>query len=155
MGLLGDPCQHSQLCVPRSGHGSAELQLRAGALRVPKADGASSRAWRGWEQPGLTAWCPRVHRVGVSLQAEHVLEGRGGAGPAVGVPHGQGDGAGPGLCGAPAAGQEFAHGSLEVPHEEWVDDGVHGAVAVAQPGEHIEESSWDTATNCLGGHGRD
>lgn len=141
---------HPAVCA-RSGHGGAELQLRVRGLRIPKADRASSRAWGGWEQPGLTAWCPRVHRVSVSLQAEHVLEGSGSAGAAVGIPHGQGDGAGPRLGGAPAAGQEFAHGSLEVPHEEWVDDGVHGAVAVAQPGEHIEESSWDTVTNCLEG----
>ena len=98
---------------------------------------------------------PRVDRVGLSLQGEDVLEGRGGAGSTVGVPHGEGDGAGMGLPRAPAAGQVFAHGPLEVPHEERVYDGVHGAVAVPEPGEHIEEAGRDTAADCLaGGHSK-
>lgn len=138
------------------------LQLLFVRLRVKNINQADVR---GQESLGsvssrreavLVHRCPGVDGVGVSLQGEDVLEGRGHTGPAVGVPHGEGDGAGPGLPRAPAAGQVFAHGSLEVPHEERVDDGVHGAVAVPQPGEHVEEAGWDTLAHCLAGrHGKD
>lgn len=105
----------------------------------------------GRQQAVFVPQHPRVQRVGLSLQGEDVLEGGGSAGPAVGVPHGEGDGAGPGVPRAPAAGQVLAHGPLEVPHEERVDDGVHGAVAVAEPGEHVEEAGGDAAADCLAG----
>lgn len=48
-----------------------------------------------------------------------------------------------------AAGQQPAQRALEVPHEERVDDGVHGAVAVAQPGDGVEEGEGDTLTHSL------
>lgn len=166
---LGAPSQHAEVCNPpwgrpRLGHGGAEplgLQLRVRGLHVEKVDQAGAG---GQERPGAVAGRqrvvfipqrPRVNRVGLRLQGEDVLEGRGGAGSAVGVPHGEGDGAGTGLPRAPAAGQVFAHGPLEVPHEERVDDGVHGAVAVPEPGEHVEEAGRDTAADCLrGGHSK-
>ena len=43
-----------------------------------------------------------------------------------------------------AARQEPPEGSFEVSHEEWVDDGVHGAVAVAQPGHGLKEGRGHT-----------
>lgn len=167
---LGDPSQHTEvhnppLGHPCSGHGGAELlglQLRVRVLHVKKVGqaGAGGRENRGTvasrQQAGFVPQHPGVNRVGLSLQGEDVLEGRGGTGSAVGVPHGEGDGAGTGLPRTPAAGQVFAHGPLEVPHEERVDDGVHGAVAVPEPGEHVEEAGWDAAADCLaGGHRKD
>lgn len=91
----------------------------------------------------------RVHRVSLALQSEDILEGHPQPLPTVGVPHRQGDGAGPAFPRAPAAGQVLGHGSLEVPHEERVDDGVHGAVAVTKPGEHVKEAGRDAVTYCL------
>lgn len=59
---------------------------------------------------------------------------------------------GRGSSGGPrgAAGQEFAQSSLKVSHEERVDDGIHGAVAVAQPGDGVKEGEGDTLTHSLG-----
>lgn len=115
----------------------------------------STGGWQGtfssWQQSVFVCHHLRHNGVSLSLQGEDILEGCGCTGPTVGVLHGEGDGTGPGLPSAPAAGQVFAHGSLEVPHEEWVDDGVHGAVAISQPGEHIKEASRDTVTHCLVG----
>lgn len=138
------------------------LQLLFAGLRVKNIDQADAGGQESLGSVGgrrrqavFVHRCPGVDGVSVGLQGEDVLEGRGHAGPAVGVPHGEGDGAGPGLPRAPAAGQVFAHGSLEVPHEERVDDGVHGAVAVPQPGEHVEEAGWDALAHCLAGrHGK-
>lgn len=48
-----------------------------------------------------------------------------------------------------AAGQELPQGALEVPHEQRVDDGVHRAVAVAQPGDGVEEGEGDALAHCL------
>lgn len=48
-----------------------------------------------------------------------------------------------------AAGQELAQSSLEVSHEQRVDDGIHGAVAVAQPGDGVKEGEGDTLTHSL------
>lgn len=166
---LGDPSQHTEVCnppsgCPHSGHGGAELlglQLRFRGLHLEEVDQAgaggceSAGAVTGRQQAVFVPQRPGVNRISFCLQGEDVLEGRGGAGSAVGVPHGEGDGTGTGLPRAPAAGQVFAHGPLEVPHEERVDDGVHGAVAVPQPGEHVEEAGRDTATDCLaGGHSK-
>lgn len=162
---LGDPSQHTEVCnppsgCPRSGHGGAELlglQLRFRGLHLKEVDQAgaggceSAGAVTGRQQAVFVPQRPGVNGVGFCLQGEDVLEGRGGTGSAVGVPHGEGDGAGTGLPRAPAAGQVFAHGPLEVPHEERVDDGVHGAVAVPQPGEHVEEAGRDTAADSLAG----
>lgn len=49
-----------------------------------------------------------------------------------------------------AAGQELPQSSLKVSHEQRVDDGIHGAVAVAQPGDGIKEGEGDTLTHSLG-----
>lgn len=48
-----------------------------------------------------------------------------------------------------AAGQELPQGSLEVPHEQRVDDWIHGAVAVAQPGDGVKEGQRDTLAHSL------
>lgn len=48
-----------------------------------------------------------------------------------------------------AAGKDLRQGSLEVPHEQRVDDGVHRAVAVAQPGDGIEERQRNALAHCL------
>lgn len=48
-----------------------------------------------------------------------------------------------------AAGQEPAQSSLKVSHEKRVDDGIHGAVAVAQPGDGVKEGEGDTLTHSL------
>lgn len=57
------------------------------------------------------------------------------------------------LPGAAGTWHEPAQGPLEVPHEEWVDDGVHGAVTVTQPREAIEEAWGDAVTHGLDGTG--
>jgi hypothetical protein len=41
---------------------------------------------------------------------------------------------------------EPAQGPLEVPHEEGIDDRVHGAITVSQPCEDIEETWRDAVT---------
>lgn len=55
------------------------------------------------------------------------------------------------LPGAAGTRQEPAQRPLEVPHEEWVDDGVHGAVTVSQPREAIEEAWGDAVAHGLEG----
>lgn len=57
------------------------------------------------------------------------------------------------LPGAVGTRQEPAQGPLEVPHEERVDDGVHGAVAVTQPREDIKELRGDAVAHGLEGWG--
>lgn len=53
-----------------------------------------------------------------------------------------------------AAGQELTQSSLEVSHEQRVDDWIHGAVAVAQPGDGVKEGEGDTLTHSLSKDGR-
>lgn len=53
------------------------------------------------------------------------------------------------LLGAEGTQKEPAQGPLEIPHEEWVDDGVHGAVTVSQPCEDIEEAWGDAVARSL------
>lgn len=55
------------------------------------------------------------------------------------------------LRGTVDAWQEPAQGPLEVPHEEWVDDGVHGAITIPEPGEDVEEAWGDAVTHGLWG----
>ena len=79
----------------------------------------------------------------------------GGVGGQVGLPgvtQGQGEGRRrpPGGAGGGAAGQEPPQGPLQVTHEQGVDDGVHGAVAVPQPGEGVEEGEGYALAHCLG-----
>lgn len=78
--------------------------------------------------------------------------GRGAAGqvwlPGVAEREGERGGRSSGRPGG-AAGQEPAQSSLKVPHEERVDDGVHGAVAVAQPGDGVKEGEGDALTHSL------
>lgn len=69
----------------------------------------------------------------------------------MGSPHGGGGRAGPVLRGTVDAWQEPAQGPLEVPHEEWVDDGVHGAITIPEPGEDVEEAWGDAVTHGLWG----
>lgn len=90
-----------------------------------------------------------VGRICVPLKGQNVLEGNAWPRPAVGVPHGKRDGGGPVFPGTPAAGQVLGHGPLEVPHEERVDDGVHGAIAVTQPRQHVKEVCGDAVAGCL------
>lgn len=47
------------------------------------------------------------------------------------------------------AGQKLCQSSLEVPHEQWIDDGVYGAITVTQPGDGIKKLQWDTLAHCL------
>lgn len=152
--------RHPPSGSPGSGHGGPKLpglQLRIRGLHVEEVDQAcaggrvSPGAIFGRQHVVFIPQRPGVKRVGLGRQGEDVLEGGGGVGSTVGVPHGEGDGAGPGLPRAPAARQVPAHGPLEVPHEERVDDGVHGAVAVTQPGEHVKEAGGDAAAGGLAG----
>lgn len=55
------------------------------------------------------------------------------------------------LRGTVNAWQEPAQGPLEVPHEEWVDDGVHGAITIPEPGKDVEEAWGDAVTHGLWG----
>lgn len=48
-----------------------------------------------------------------------------------------------------AAGQELTQSSLKVSHEEWVDNRIHGAVAIAQPGDGVKEGEGDTLAHGL------
>lgn len=48
-----------------------------------------------------------------------------------------------------AARQQPAQSTLEVPHEERVDDGVHGAVAVAQPRDGVKKRQGDALAHRL------
>ena len=82
-----------------------------------------------------------------------MLQAQAWPGAAVGGSHGGGGQAGPVLLGAVGTWQEPAQGPLEVPHEEWVDDGVHGAVTVTQPCEDIEEAWGDAVAHGLEGRG--
>lgn len=50
-----------------------------------------------------------------------------------------------------AAGQQPPQGPFEVTHEQRVDDGVHGAVTVAQPSDGIEEGRGNTLAYRLTG----
>lgn len=72
-------------------------------------------------------------RPGAAVRGAH--RGRGKAGTA--------------LPKAAGTWQEPAQGPLEVPHEEWVDDGVHGAVTVTQPRENVEEFWGDAVAHSL------
>ena len=50
-----------------------------------------------------------------------------------------------------AAGQQSPQGPFEVTHEQRVDNGVHGAVTVAQPSDGIEECRGNTLAYRLTG----
>lgn len=118
--------------------GQQQGQLNAGLLGLEQVDGVcgggrlvggvrGQRRWGAAGQVGL----PRV----AERQRKRWRGSAGGAG------------------GGGAAGQQLAQRSLEVPHEERVDDGVHGAVAVAQPGDGVEEGQGDALAHRLGGDG--
>jgi hypothetical protein len=79
-----------------------------------------------------------------------MLQAQARPGTAVRGLHGRGGKAGLVLLGTVGAWQEPSQGPLEVPHEEWVDDGVQGAVTIPQPCEDIEEAWGDAVTHSLG-----
>lgn len=98
----------------------------------------------------------QVDRIGGGRRLVRRVGGQGGRGAAgqvriPGVAEGEGEG-GRRASGGPrgAAGQELPQGAFKVSHEERVDDGVHRAVAVAQPGDGVEEGEGDALAHGLG-----
>lgn len=104
---------------------------------------------------GCVSGIQQVHRIsgGGRLMRRVRGQGRRGAAGQVwlpGVAEGEGE-RGRRSSGGPrgAAGQQLAQSPLKVPHEQRVDDGIHGAVAVAQPGDGVKEGEGDTLTHSL------
>lgn len=144
-------------------------QLRLRAIDAEEVDGSRGPGRRGWVPGGLARQQqlgrePRARkapgaraRVRVRVrrqgQGQHVLQAQAGPRAAVRGPHGGRGEARLLLPGAAGTRQEPAQGPPEVPHEERVDDGVHGAVAVAQPREDVKEPQGDAATHGLEGAG--
>lgn len=112
--------------------GQQQGQLDASLLGVQQVDGVRGRGRRvGGIRGQRGRWA--AGQVGLPRVAQGQRERRrGSSGGAWG-----------------AAGQQLPQRSLEVSHEERVDDGVHGAVAVAQPGDGVEEGEGDALAHRL------
>lgn len=118
-----------------------EVQLRLRPLGFGKMKGVGPGGREEAERLAavVVAMDDGIGRVCFAWKSQGVPEGNPRPGAAVGIPEGERNPAGPAFPRAGTTGQVLGHGPLEVPHEERVDDGVHGAVAVAQPGQEVEK----------------
>lgn len=110
--------------------GQQQGQLNPSMLCVIQVDGACGGGLSGIRSQGGGLCCGQV---GLTRVAEGELR-RGSAGRA-----------------GRAAGQQSPQGPFEVTHEQRVDNGVHGAVTVAQPSDGIEEGRGNTLAYRLTG----